>query len=172
MERELDIVRWLANRESYRKLLAGFYGWWKPWEYRVEASKESIPAEFWEPRAKCGLLEADLRFLGMTEIDIERLPEAVVPELEGKEAVLGSMYVTEGSTLGGQIISRMIEEKLGFSGGEGYSFYQSYGAQVGPMWRRFGEYFEHQVTRERLPVAIKSAQETFEGLQKWLGNQG
>jgi heme oxygenase (biliverdin-IX-beta and delta-forming) len=169
LEHELDISSRLVDRDSYRRLLTAFYGYWKPWESRVAASKNAEIVAFFAPRWKRGLLEGDLEFLGMNQREIDELPLANVPEFSDDYELLGSMYVTEGSTLGGQFISRMIEQQLNLRDGRGYAFYRSYGQQVGTMWREFGRFFNERISPENLAGAIDGAQQTFEGIRRWLG---
>lgn len=169
LERELDISSQLADLDRYRRLLIAFYGYWKPWESRVAASNSAEILGFFAPRWKRGLLEGDLKYLGMNQREIDELPVADVPELVDEDELLGSMYVTEGSTLGGQFISRMIEQQLKLHDGRGYAFYRSYGPQVGTMWREFGRFFNEKISPENLGGAITGAQQTFEGIRQWLG---
>ena len=168
LERELEIEAQLRDLQSYRRLLEAFYGWWKPWENQVARYCSPELLHFFEPRRKAQSLEADLGFLGLSATEIEAIPLAQVAVFRSDAQLLGSMYVTEGSTLGGQIISRMIEPQLGLRDGRGYSFYRSYGTSVGSMWREFGDFFNAKLQPEDLPSAVESAKQTFEGIRKWL----
>ncbi|HEY0780653.1 MAG TPA: biliverdin-producing heme oxygenase, partial [Gemmatirosa sp.] len=52
---------------------------------------------------------------------------------------LGILYVLEGSTLGGQLLRRRIEARLGLTPATGLAFLTAYGTDVGAMWRAFSE---------------------------------
>lgn len=171
LERELVIEDRLRDLHSYRELLIRFYGWWTPWEARVDASNNQELLGFFEPRRKQQALRADLLYLGLAKSEISRIPVAKVREMKNEAQVLGSMYVTEGSTLGGQVITRMIEQGLGLSGGNGYSFYRSYGTEVGSMWRSFGAYAQSRVDAASYGEAIDAARATFEELRVWLSER-
>lgn len=171
LEQELAIEDRLRDLESYRELLKRFYGWWVPWEARVDASNDQALLGFFEPRRKRQKLRADLLYLGLTACEVNSIELAHVRELKTEAQILGSMYVTEGSTLGGQVITRMIEQKLGLSDGHGYSFYRSYGVQVGSMWREFGTFAQNRVAIASHDEAIESARETFEELRVWLSGR-
>lgn len=88
-------------------------------------------------RRKLALIDKDLHLLGY--------PGAAAPDFidEGfvadAEFCLGIVYVTEGSTLGGQLICRHVEKTLGGNGAVGTGFLNAYGAQTGSRWRTFLE---------------------------------
>ncbi len=168
LERDLAIDSAVANRNTYRNLLERFYGWYLPWEASVECSPYKHLGQFFRDRKKVQLLESDLLSLGMAHEGFAELSVARMPKLDSDARLLGSMYVIEGSTLGGQIISRLVVKKLGFSNGEGCRFYQSYGTEVGAKWKDFCDFFEMNVNESEFEDAVGAAIETFEGMQKWL----
>jgi heme oxygenase len=81
---------------------------------------------------------------------------------------LGGLYVTEGATLGGQIISRHLEQTLGLSARRGAAFFSCYGLQVGAMWRAFCAILQTQTTAEQDEVVIAAARQTFISIHDWL----
>ena len=85
-------------------------------------------------------------------------------------AALGSMYVFEGATLGGQFITRHLAGRFGLpAAGE---YFNSYGDDVGRMWKAFrGVLLEHS-SPEADPVIIGAAVDTFERFGRWLGGRG
>jgi len=83
-------------------------------------------------------------------------------------AALGTLYVTEGATLGGQLISRQLERHLGLCDGRGYAFFQSYGSGIGVMWRRFLAELRRHDTPEMRPAIIAGAIDTFATFEHWL----
>lgn len=50
---------------------------------------------------------------------------------------LGYMYVIEGSTLGGRVILKHVQEKLKLDEHRGASFFAGYGAETGVKWKNF-----------------------------------
>lgn len=48
---------------------------------------------------------------------------------------IGTLYVVEGSTLGGQVIRRRLRATLGVDVDSGGAFFASYGERVGPLWK-------------------------------------
>ena len=76
-------------------------------------------------------------------------------------------YVLEGATLGGQVIGRHAAAH-GLDAA-GLSFFRSYGADVGPMWRRFCEILEmHCRGAEAQSGAVFGALQAFEHLEAWI----
>ncbi|MCH2133434.1 MAG: biliverdin-producing heme oxygenase [Phycisphaerales bacterium] len=134
--------------------------------------QESGPvAQVWAltgPRA--GLLEADLKFLG-TPRDCPEA-EAVVTDFTAwmndlaesdPLALLGVLYVFEGSQLGGTILKKPLAEMYDLSDGEGLSYYNVHGPAIRQHWQAFRAGMNDVVTdpadEERL---VDSANKTFE----------
>ena len=64
------------------------------------------------------------------------LPEvAGLPALADPGALWGTPYVTEGATLGGRVLRRRIEARLGPVPGR---FLDGHGDRTQPMWRELG----------------------------------
>jgi heme oxygenase len=132
IELAFDLERRIATRDSYKNLLERFYGFHRAWEQA--AAPVAGNREFFERRCKTHLLVQDLHALGMTQDEIISLPQcrSLMP-LPSSQAVLGSMYVIEGSTLGGAIISREVERRFGMNAETGCAYFRSYGREIGVM---------------------------------------
>jgi heme oxygenase len=81
------------------------------------------------------------------------------------------MYVLEGATLGGRVISRHLAAR-GIGPDTGGAFFAGYGNQTGEMWKSFsaamGAYAEaHPESTGRMAEA---ADETFILLERWLAH--
>ncbi|MHB8287063.1 MAG: biliverdin-producing heme oxygenase, partial [Caulobacteraceae bacterium] len=138
IEGALDLDAALATRDAYRRLLIRFYVFHAGWEPALAGLIGD--AAFVEPRRKQGLLGADLADLGLTAAQIAALaPCAPSPPLASISEAFGAMYVLEGSTLGGQLISRQVAARLGLGPDDGARYYHAYGRDVGAMWRAFGQ---------------------------------
>ncbi len=167
-EETLPLLDPSLDAARYRAILAGFWGFHAVLEPRVAAVAELRdlgldPAE----RRKLPRLEHDLRTLGA---DPTRVTVAdAVPEVEGVAAALGCMYVLEGATLGGRIISRQLAAR-GIRPDAGGAFFAGYGDETGEMWKSFsaaiGAYAEaHPESTARI---VEAADETFTLLERWL----
>ena len=173
IERDMHIADRIQSIEEYRVLLQKFWGFYDPIETLLAAMNEWNVLHFdFEQRRKAPLLLDDLQILGGFDRRNQELPRCTgIPQINTVVQALGCMYVLEGATLGGQIITRQIHGTLGFDEKHGCSFYSSYGHNVGPMWKAFGSFLDGYVAS--LPddvenVLIESASETFLRLGKWI----
>jgi len=164
------IVDGSITKENYAKLLCGFYGFYKTCEATLANSqlwgKENFDIA---RRKKMPLLEKDLAFLGYSFADVPACVE--VPPLDSDAKKLGYLYVVEGSTLGGQFLSRAIAKKLGFTAEQGASYFNSYGtANLGEMWKQFQQLltdYAHKNPSSETEI-MQAASVTFQKLDTWL----
>lgn len=166
IERELEALRMHACLDGFRLLVARFFGFYAVWEPQVAATLAD--EAFFGPRRKLHLLANDLAFLGLDPGALQSLPRCSnLPPLATLPETLGSLYVLEGSTLGGQVIARRLERSLGLSDGRGYAFFRSYGPEAPAMWRAFGERLA-TLPASVGEASVRSAQATFARLHGWL----
>ena len=169
LERRVDIVNRVRTPSDYRTLLETFYGLYQPLESEIARSVHQIAP--WLPdlgnRWRTPSLKVDLRVLG--NLCPESLPLASVPAPGSLSATFGCLYVLEGSTLGGQIISRQIGSHLDFMPENGCSFFACHGAETGNMWRKFSDAIEAYAATypEDGVIMIRAAQDTFGAFVNW-----
>jgi len=171
LESNIDLLGRKWTNEFYRQLLEKFYGFYsiiEPsiWE-RVQWELVGIDAK---KRRKTNLLVQDLKVLGLNCEEIMRLPQcAKVPIVETFSQALGCAYVLEGSTLGGQVITRHLRRELGIESERGASFFTSYGSEVGPMWRDFTNILNTEdLSQEDEDLIVHYACKTFGAFDNWL----
>ncbi|PVE22674.1 biliverdin-producing heme oxygenase [Microvirga sp. KLBC 81] len=167
IEKAMDFERRIATRDGYTNLLIRFYGFHSAWE--EAASALASDKAFFESRCKTKLLVKDLKALGLSCDEIIRLPQCdpLMP-LPSPAAVLGSMYVVEGSTLGGAIIAREVERTLGLDDKTGCAYFKSYGREIAVMWKQFGAKLLEASSPEADGVIVETAQKTFDVMHDWL----
>jgi heme oxygenase len=167
IEEALDLEAVTRSISAYRNLLGRLYGFHAVWEPLAEVAL--VDPEFFRERRKVAFLEADLRDLGMGSDGIARLPlcEPTVTMRTPAEA-WGSMYVVEGATLGGVIIARHVERRLGLSRHNGCLYFRCYGADVRPMWISFGARLHDRCDPADQDAVVTAARRTFEMLHIWL----
>jgi heme oxygenase len=158
---EVDYIRQLEN----------FFGFVEPWE---RALAQALPDDDFirAGRGKTAWLEQDLDFFGINRARRERLPRVTeLPSVASGPEILGVAYVLEGSTLGGQIISRHLEETLGLRDGCGYRYFSSYGPNVGVQWKAFRAELLRASSATNDPVIVRAARHTFEILHRWFSRK-
>jgi len=121
----------LGNRKVYAATLARLYVFYSRWEsatQHCEMLREVVPDL--ANRRRVSLLERDIRSLGgkpprspLSGFDVLTLPQA-----------LGALYVLEGSTLGGQVISRAVAPTLGTNS---LAFFTGHGSRTAALWSSF-----------------------------------
>lgn len=171
VEKDLDLLRASFTHDHYIALLKRFYGFHLSWESEVEAALETELTDFFGPRRKLHHLEADLRFLGSETEDLLSIPSCKnLPPLKSIGSVLGSVYVIEGASLGGRILTRHFGEQLGIRPDAGCRFFSGYGERTGQMWSAFGELMARRPPAEDDEM-LTAAVSTFELLGDWLGDE-
>ena len=124
-------------------------------------------AAFLDPRRRMHLLQADLAALGLSAHEVAGLPACPLPLLRNAVEALGSLYVMEGSTLGGRVIERNVERCLGFDGRHGCAYFAGYGTRTGAMWGLFLQRLDEAPAADAQQVT-EGATATFERLARWL----
>jgi heme oxygenase len=152
----------------YQHLLGKFLGFYQPLEPILARFPHwsSLGLNLAERRKTSWLLQ-DLSRLGASAADLPACPAA--DWIHDAAAAMGTFYVMEGSTLGGQVISRHVTSRLGLRADHGLAFFSSYGESVGARWKE---------TREALlrfvelggdeDSMIEAAKKTFIALAFWL----
>jgi heme oxygenase len=190
IESRLDLASRLDSLGTYQALLERFYGFYTTLEEGLAAPActgnwVTLGLLFGE-RRKTHLLEADLRFLGVTTADLvglKRCPGNLLPTPASAAELVGCAYVVEGASLGGQVIGRLVEQALGLRpGAAGARFFYGYGSRTGVMWQQFRRAAEAFVVREdkvhpgsgaRISVqAVTAARQTFTSMDAWLIDEG
>jgi heme oxygenase len=167
IEKAFDLEAITGSIPAYRNLLGRLYGFHAVWEPLAEVALAD--PEFFRQRRKVALLETDLRDLGMGSDGIARLAlcDPTVTVRTPAEA-WGSMYVVEGATLGGVVIARYVERRLGLSRHNGCLYFRCYGADVRPMWISFGSRLLARCGSADEDAVVAAARRTFETLHIWL----
>jgi len=162
-------------RDRYVAMLLGYTRIHRALERALASSSEpSVRALFREEMRKLPLLERDIRFLcggSVPELASALSPEAVravealvrdIEEAAEHEplALLGYLFVTEGSTLGGIALRRHFGAAYGLTE-DGLRFYSAY-PEPFAHWRRFKREMEATiVTRDAQAIVAAAAKAAF-----------
>ena len=96
-------------------------------------------------------------------------PPELTTRLDSIQRVLGCLYVIEGATLGGQVITRHLEKNLGITPESGGAFFAGYGAETGARWKEFCALLTAAAERvSGEDEIVASANDTFATLGRWL----
>lgn len=170
LEEELDLLRPDLSLDAYVRLLSRFYGFYRPWEEKVASVGAQLLPDFAARQVKVSMLIADLSYFGLAYKALPLCHD--LPKWDRAAGALGALYVTEGATLGGQLISRHVRRTFGLPEGKGYTFFCSYADRVGPMWTVFRD----ALLRYSSPAAdddiVEGASQTFRRIREWLIEEG
>ncbi|MDR5811863.1 biliverdin-producing heme oxygenase [Caballeronia sp. LZ019] len=169
LENSLDLMRDDLQRDEYIALLQRFHGYVAPWEDAIGARLPASLRAFFDERRKTPLLAADIAALtGQPATPELADASAALPPVNNIGAAFGSMYVMEGSTLGGRFIAPHVARLLQLEPGVGNRYFDGYGARTGSMWNAFRETAAATVPEAQYDAAVSAAIATFESLQSWL----
>lgn len=175
-EQAVNLPLRLQSLAAYQHLLGRFYGFYAPLEAQLELITAAGALGLdWQPRRKTPLLVRDLTALGNSPEAIERLPQcARLPSIQDAVAALGCLYVLEGATLGGQVIRRQVQQRLGLDAEQGCAFFSGYGDDTGNKWSEFctvlADFHVRWPATDQQVIA--AAAETFATLVCWIEKDG
>lgn len=159
------IIDGQISLDDYQQLIIKFYGYISPCEKQINAVNSDISFD----RQKLPLLIKDLLALGVesqAQADIELCHH--LPDLTTRPGIIGYLYVMEGSTLGGQVISKILKNKLSLMADSGAAYFSGYGEQTKLKWNSFCQMLEIEADKCDQAIIIKSANEVFTTLHHWM----
>jgi heme oxygenase len=153
--------------DVYQQILAAYYPFYaavEPAILAVLSQTNDLGFSYIERRKLPWLIE-DLLALGYETENIQCKRTFAIPADAAE--VIGTLYAIEGSTLGGQVISRHLAANLGLTAEQGARFFSGYGANTESHWAAFCAYAETLVDdprqRERASVAALQVFNALEG---------
>ena len=157
----------------YRDYLVKFYGFIKPLELRLFEMDGTETSALSDPsRNKTAWLVQDLTALGLSPEAIGELPQCDrLPEIATRAQALGVLYVLEGSTLGGQMITKKLAQYLPIDPDVNGHYFNSYGAQTRERWQSFRQELLAEADSEAKETEIvEAARQTFSLLDEWIAS--
>ena len=119
-------------------------------------------------RRKSNVIEEELQ--SMHE-NLHAINEDVpLPRIDNIAGALGAMYVLEGSTMGGKIISKILAENLGKQPSD-IRFFNYYGDDTDVLWGQFVQslnMFADELEDAGKGVVISVARNTFHCFKAWI----
>ncbi|RFM29966.1 biliverdin-producing heme oxygenase [Deminuibacter soli] len=163
--RMIPAIKSIRTGGDYTRLLRLFYGYYAALETKIAPQVCDKLPDF-EARRKAQSILSDMAAIDGGSVAATTLCNTL-PDITSYPQALGAMYVLEGSTLGGQIISNMIRQRLQEAGGA-LSFFEGYGEQTAAMWQRFKLLLEDDFSETEKAALLYAANDTFVSFQKWI----
>ncbi len=171
LESQLPLLDPGMSLQAYRQCLRRFYGYYLPLESLLMAQTVWDDINFdYTQRCKAPSLERDLLALGDSPAQLVQIPRCHnIPMLHSLAQVLGCLYVIEGATLGGQVITKHLQTNLGLTPAHGAAFFNAYGVRTGAQWKAYGTMLiTHAEQAGDNTCIVDSANQTFQTMGQWL----
>ena len=160
----LDLIGPPLRLAQFIRLLGRFHTLHKAIEPALAASLEpSLLAG----RGKLAALEHDLRLCGADTIDVTTPAGPNVPSLIDRASALGALYVIEGSTLGGRVIARHLQQGRVIPPGA-FRYFEIYGSHTGEMWRIVCRALDTVGDSDDADRSVRTAVAMFGMIQNWM----
>ena len=168
VEGVVDVMNKLFSWEDYKIMIAKFRSFYSAYEPLLPLEALKTAGFDYNERRKLPSLDRDAKILGLHD----EKPFTELPDISSLPRAFGSIYVIEGSTLGGQVIARHLKGQLGLTPENGGAFFSSYGPNVGPMWKQFGEAITvFAGDGENDEEIIDAAKETFDSINRCMSTK-
>jgi len=162
VDRLMDLHR-LRELGHYARVLQVLDAFLAGWEPVVSAALPERRQAWLRRRSRRPFLQQDLRVLG-----IATQPAARLPAMASTAAAWGSIYVLEGSALGGQFIARALAH-AGLDAQRGAAYFHGWGEATGDMWGEVRELLASELaTPAATGHACEAACATFDALARLL----
>ena len=156
-------IKSVGSRDDYVNLLQLFYTYFGGLEDLINRYISTAQLPDHEQRRKTAALANDIKAFGAQPAAKAAVKD--LPQINNVGTALGALYVIEGSTLGGSIISKMISGRIGID--KGLSFFNGYGETGMQMWGIFKDVLNRRPADEEA-VIVKAANDTFLYFEKWV----
>lgn len=149
LEGILQLTSSLSLR-SYVDALRGFELFLSTWEPKIDAALDMPLRQWFASGSRRCLLQNDLAQLNDRRDEDEHarlVCNQAVSRIDvvPVAAAFGSMYVLEGSALGGQVIARVARTTLGLGHTNGAAYFNGHQRHTAARWREFRMLLEEQV---------------------------
>ena len=165
VDRLIDLQR-LRDPSHYARVLQVLDAFLAGWEPAVAAALPACWRDWLRARSRRAYLHHDLRVLGVPPASPAR-----VDGFTSEAAAWGSIYVMEGSALGGQFIARTLA-RGGVTPATGGAYVHGWGEATAGMWREVrGLLAAHLDSPAAIAQACDAARATFDALSHLLERQ-
>ena len=153
----------------YRQVLEIFFGFYAPIEAGLAQLVAARPPPGFSLKARSALLAGDLLTLGLSGRELAELPRCrSLPPLSNREELAGCLYVLEGASLGGRVIARALDTRLGIAKDSGASFFVGDAEATSARWREVLAWLDGLIhDGARSDVVVTAARATFLAFASW-----
>jgi heme oxygenase len=158
------------DARRYQRILELLYGFYSPVEHALMRFAATVPFSL---RARAVQLENDLSILGLSLAELVALPRCDgIPSLSCSEELAGCLYVLEGASLGGQVVTPILRRRLGVAKATGASFFAGDEERTAARWAVVLEWLDGLERTSTSPgLIVAAANATFEALARWVNRQ-
>lgn len=152
-------IKAIRHTDDYLEILVYFYRFFAPLEKSIFPQVGTTFPDAAQRRKSEWIME-DIYHLKPSHLPIPAYPET--PQIDSQAKSIGALYVIEGSTLGGQVICKMISQRLGISTKAGFRFFTGYEENTVTMWDNFKNYINGtKWSEEEEKELVDTANRTF-----------
>jgi heme oxygenase (biliverdin-IX-beta and delta-forming) len=167
LEKKLVVrIKNVKSISDYTDLLLLLY----PFHFRVsellDSSLVNFPEEKPDP-ARAGNLVDDLEHFGR-ELEYESIDSMELPGVNSTEDAWGLLYVLEGSTMGGHVITNILSRSMNVPADKGFSFFNPYQSNTTANWENFKYQLNHAAGNLDQEKIIKAAIHFFTCYNQWI----
>ena len=155
----------IATKDAYGELLLKLHHFYESIESQLHNEISEMIVPDIKRRKHVHHLKQDLLSIGR---EISGVTTNFSSKITNLSYALGVLYVIEGSTLGGKIITNLLKRQLNLIDLSEISYFNSYGEATDEMWHNFKQYIatsEEFIDKNEM---ILGAKDTFEALRIWL----
>lgn len=165
-----DITRPSYRIADYHRVLLAYHAAYHAIESWIRLCLPALTPSFdYTGRWKLDWLAQDLAHFALPPPGGPGMPPA--PPGEASD-ILGVLYVVEGSTLGGRVISSCLTRNLGLSADAGMRFFSAYEERTEAFWNTLTAYLNRHLDDDRaIAGASRAALATFELVESHLDAQ-
>ena len=159
----------VRTRDDYLAWLGHFLGFYEPLECSLARFLEWEAFGFAPSQIRASCLASDLAALGADPRRPCRVSRDLLPALPTFAHALGAFYVLEGASLGGRVILRDLEARMGAAIAGATQFFGGRGEATGPMWQSFRVALDSfgQAHPRLCTDVVTGAQRTFRAMLTW-----
>ncbi|MDY0780142.1 biliverdin-producing heme oxygenase [Tenacibaculum sp. IB213877] len=166
-KRLIKELKKISTLQQYALLLNKLYMFYEPIEVKIHEIIDDTLIPDINNRYHTKRLYNDLSAINNV-CTITQKPDLF--PISNSSYAIGVLYVIEGSTLGGQIITSMLEKKLQLKENDSCvtSYFNSYNKDTNLMWSNFKNYLFTSSKYIDEQQAVLGAKNTFKALENWL----